>query len=101
MVLCGLLCSLVIAHSSFGESSFIAACFSLSSTPLVIKFTSQLEYEGSYMSLLLYYSLVSHGKNPFYSHKQYANVCILQKHRRIGEWQKLEGTGKPCVTFAK
>ncbi|KAF6036325.1 TMCO3 [Bugula neritina] len=40
MVLCAVLLSLTISKSSFSESAFIAACFSLSSTPLVLKLTS-------------------------------------------------------------
>lgn len=40
MVLCGLVVSTFLATSTFSESAFIAACFSLSSTPLVVKFTA-------------------------------------------------------------
>ena len=40
LVLCGILLSLFISTSTYGESAFIGACFSLSSTPLVLKFTS-------------------------------------------------------------
>ncbi|XP_067949310.1 transmembrane and coiled-coil domain-containing protein 3-like isoform X2 [Watersipora subatra] len=40
LVLFSILLSLVISSSTLGECAFIGACFSLSSTPLVIKFTA-------------------------------------------------------------
>ena len=40
MVVGGLLISLVLGQSSLSEAAFISSCFSLSSTPLVVRLTS-------------------------------------------------------------
>lgn len=59
MIAAGLVASLLINVSSLGESAFIAACFSLSSTPLVVKFTSGQHSDKDCKFPLVYHSFLS------------------------------------------